>query len=242
MAENGVFLGYAARLRRKGFRLGYSSTLVRLAGRALPDRIALRCREPGGVPGELRWRALGCEGTWKASAPPITRTLLESGGGRIEWECLAPRAEASIRLSGGQTIAGCGYVERLTLTIRPEELPMEELRWGRFHASGETLVWIDWKGPEPRRWVFRNGEEAADARVTDGGIRFGRSELRIGEGKILREGPLVSSALARWPLRWLLPRRVLAIHETKAFGPARLSTPGRAPLEGTALHEVVRWP
>ena len=34
-------------------------------------------------------------------------------------------------------------------------MPIRVLRWGRFHAEGRSLVWIQWEGPVPLRLVHK---------------------------------------------------------------------------------------
>src|SRR5512142_2272843 len=69
---------------------------------------------------------LALETTHEAATPGLSLTLFESADGRVQWECLAPSARARFD-RGGITTAGAGYVERMTMTIPPWELPIAEL-------------------------------------------------------------------------------------------------------------------
>ena len=67
----------------------------------------------------------------EASAPPIHRRLFESADGIVDWTCEMPRARTRI----GE-VCGDGYAEVLHMTVPPWKLPIDELRWGRFHGQG----------------------------------------------------------------------------------------------------------
>lgn len=137
---------------------------------------------------------------------------------RAEWS--SPRGD----------IAGLGYVERLEMTLPPWQLPIEELRWGRFTAESADAAWIEWRGPQPLRLAWRNGAE-----VDSVDVAFkGRSTLR--------EGPLAKTVFSKVPvLRKSLPVAMLSVDETKWRSRATLQVPGADPVSGWAIHEVVKW-
>jgi hypothetical protein len=246
-AGGDAFVAYAGKLRWNGLRLGYTSTLAARGSDPPVSRVSLRQREPRIGASEARWQGLGCAVTWTAvpEAPPIRRRLYVDTGGAIDWDCLMPRARALVELPGGGSLAGWGYVEHLVMTTPPSTVPFQELRWGRFHGEeSETVVWIDVRGARPCRFVFRNGREETGAEVHDRSIDFSPEgdSLTLEDGRALRSGRLSSSALSVWPLPWLLPTRILAIDESKRYGPATLARSGRSGERGMALAEIVCWP
>jgi hypothetical protein len=192
-AAGNAAIAYSATLRWGVLRLRYRTIAVNGAER--------RCSE-------LEWRE---SVSMEASAPPIQRRLFESADGIVDWTCEMPRATTRI----GE-VCGDGYAEVLHMTVPPWKLPIDELRWGRFHGQGAWAVWIEWKGAMPQRWVF--GDEG-DVQFDDGRVLTDR---RIGDAVPL--------------LAWLLPRRIRRAREQKWCSRARLGG-----ASGWAIHEVVRF-
>ena len=182
--------------------------------------------EPIQLGDTLRWQApaLDLEAEWQAIDPPAECQLL----GCIEWNCVMPRARACVR-AGGRTIRGLGYAEHLTMTTPPWQLPLRELRWGRFLSEQDGLVWIECLGDEPVMIALHNGVAVEPERLWGLGLEPGR---------VLREGVLGDGVLGTIPrLRKLLPVRMLDLHESK-----RLSRGTFDGASGWAVHEVVLWP
>jgi hypothetical protein len=223
VAEDGrVFVAYSARMRWHALTLNYASVL---GGRSSLKR----CRAPERSGEHVVWSApeLGVEGTWQAIEAPVSRTLYDTDG-TVEWNCCQPRAHAEVRV-GGECLRGMGYVERLTMTVPPWRLPIDELHWGRLLTTAGSLVWIDWRGPHSRQVILRNGVEAEPELL---------ERLELDHGLVLREGALGKTALAIVPqVERLFPWRILHVQETKWRSRGWLDG-----VSGWAIHEVVRWP
>jgi hypothetical protein len=260
VADDGeVFIGYIARLGYGALSIAYASTL-RCAPPAPPEaRSSLRggsvsAGSPVGGPspeldgGAITWScpALGVAGRWRGCAPPVERTILSTAGGGVVWRCVAPLAEAEISLPGGRQLRGLGYVERLTLTLAPWSMPIDELRWGRFLARDTSLIWIDWRGPHQARIVLHNGEALPDVTVLRTGIEapLAGISLRLEDPVELRRGALGATALSilPGPTRKAFPGRIFAVDETKWRARGVLCAEGATPRAGWVIHEVVRWP
>jgi hypothetical protein len=244
--DGSAFIGYVASLRWRGLSLNYASALQYGHEREVETETTLQESAIPQVKGScVQWSSsrLGLTGSWEATAQPIKRILLELPAGSIEWNCLQPRARADLRLDDGRRLAGLGYVEHLTISIPPWQLPFDELRWGRFLSTEDALVWINWRGAHSLNLSFHNGVEARTARFTNQGLETGEMSLAFGDHKVLREGDLVETALSSIPgIHRLFPFRILRTRECKWLSRALLK---RAPAEssaGWAIHEVVRWP
>jgi hypothetical protein len=244
--DGGAFIGYAAALKWGRLSLNYSSVLRRVPNGAAVTNTTLQEFAAPEVAGPLvKWSSprLDAAGTWEANALPVRRTLLDSADGKIEWDCLHPRADAEVIFGRGRKLAGLGYVEHLTMTIPPWRLPFEELRWGRFLSGGDALVWINWRGGHSLNLSFHNGACVEDAALTDCGYEAGGVSLKLHENTVLRDGPLVETALATIPgVRRLFPFRILRTRECKWLGRGVLREQGAERSGGWAIHEVVRWP
>ena len=222
-------------------RVHYSGLLEAVAG-SVSSRHSLRAQtEPIIDQGFLRWQseALKIDGEWKADSGEIRETIFASEAGSIEWHCLMPRAQARIRDG-----CGLGYAEHINMNIAPWKLPIRTLRWGRFAAPADWIVWIDWLGEFTRRLVYWNGQTAATALLEDGEIEFcDGSRLRMDRSLVLRDGPLGSTLLSSVPgFHDTLPARLLRVNECKWRSRARLERPGATPVEGWTIHERVDWP
>src|ERR1700682_94788 len=214
-----VFIAYVASLRWQGLLLNYSSTLHRQCDGQMETDTSLRKSPAPQIAGSsIEWNSLplNVSGTWTALARPIQRVLLESEAGSIEWNCLQPNAKAEIRIGHGRRMAGLGYVEHLTMSVPAWQLPIKELRWGRFLSNNNALVWIDWDGATRLNLVFHNGVQVKDVRITDHGLEAGEMALVLQEMQVVREGPLIKTALSIIPgIRKLFPFRMLRTYECK---------------------------
>lgn len=242
-ASGELVIAYQAELRWRRLSLTWASVLVHRAGR-LRTRSTLRAgAAPEEGPDGIAWRCapLRLRGRWSALCPPVREVLLAQGEERVEWDVRAPRARVELSLAG-ERLAGLGYAERLTLTLPPWRLPLDELRWGRFCAEEGGLVWLEWRGEAPRRRVLLDGAALEEASVGEEGVSARGAALRFGAREVLREGRIGDTVLRAIPALERAPARLLGLTETKWRLPARLSRPGRPDVEGEAIHEVVRWP
>lgn len=246
VADNGdVFIGYTATLRRGGVALSYSSILLHPAGDTPRTATSLRTvRAPVVDKSTIRWnsRPLGIAGTWQALDAPVERTLLTSDTGSIQWHCLQPRARSTVVLKDGTRVAGLGYVEYLTVSVPLLRLPIRELRWGRFLSETDSMVWIDWQGSLPLSLVVHNGSELDSPAISDTVLTSGGTPvLTLGDRRILREGPLIQTALSAVPgIGRLFPSRLLHTYECKWRSRGAIA-PTATAADGWAIHEVVQF-
>lgn len=238
-----VFIGYRAALKWKKLEVSYAAALT--AGDHEPEtRSTVRSEEePVLRMGSLGWtsHALEVDGCWRSGAAPFERTFYESLGGSVVWRCVMPSARAEVRSRSG-VVCGLGYVEHLSMTLPPWRLPIDTLRWGRFLSNERSVVWIDWKTEaETKTWIFVDGNEAPEAKVSEEEISFegGRLRLPVSCRLLIREGR-VSHLLRSLPLPRALSSPALAIHETKWRTRGVFESPATPPVEGWAIHETVR--
>jgi hypothetical protein len=243
--DGGGAIVYTAQLAGLGLAATPATTLRWTADRASPVRQTrtLRGRIPAIDHDRLNWHcpALDAAGSWLRREPPTAEQILWSEtNGALRWEMLMPRARVELRL-GTETLAGWGYAERLRLDLPPWRLPITSLRWGRFVAETDSVVWIAWEHESPRRWLWHNGRAVSPERIDASGCAWAGHTLVLKAGHTLRSGRLANTAFARWPRmqRWL-PRRILNFEESKWCARASLITARNACVSGWAIHEVVR--
>lgn len=191
----------------------------------------------------LNWQSdrIGVSASYECTSPPASLVLLDEPAGRIAWECVAPAGRARIAVDAA-VIAGTGYAERLTMTIAPWSLPIDELRWGRWISddAAASVVWIDWRGAVTRRWAIVNGHPAADVAVSDHGVAVGGARLTHVHPRVLHERA-ISRFLQQIPTLAALASHIpLAWEERKWCARSTWSDASGHTRHGWALYETVR--
>jgi hypothetical protein len=232
---------YCADLHWRGAHLAYSSVLSAIGGAIerhtsmAHHRLSLR---DGQILVELP--RLELSGRWKADAAPVTHTVYENASGAVLWNCLQPRSQVNLR-AGEREFTGLGYAECLTLTLPPWQLPMRQLRWGRFVSPDDTLAWVDWQGEYSTSFSVHNGRTCETLSVSDSEIAIPGVTLRMEESSSLRAGRLGSTILPGAPaLGKLLPHSLFEIEEEKWRSRGILNTAEHS-SHGWVIHEVVHW-
>jgi hypothetical protein len=176
---------------------------------------------------------------WQTDMSEVRETVFTNEEGSVEWHCLMPVAQ--VRTNSD---SGLGYVEHLTMTLAPWKIPIHYLRWGRFCSPSDWIVWIDWQGEFSKRILYRNGKAAKASVLDDQQITFDDgSRLTVDRSLVLRNGPLGTTSLSSIPgVSKTFPARLLEVNECKWRSRAKLECPGRSPVEGWAIHEIVSWP
>lgn len=190
---------------------------------------------------------------------PPPRRLLEHGDGFLDWGPIHHHASIDLR-TPGFVIRGSGYAERLTTTLRPWDMPIDVMHWGRWIGASSSMVWLRWEGPVPKTLVLLNAQdtshlgeaagtrtatsqaESAAASVGPGLIRFQDASLSLADSRSLRDESLADSLVSIIPgLRAWAPARTLAARERRWISRGTLTRPPAAPEQGWAIHEEVRF-
>lgn len=242
-----VVILYAARLRWRAVRVAYVSALEDTADGTHRERGSVgRLDIPRRHGDELTWHsdALDVRGRWLRDTPSLRRRALAStADGTIRWTCHMPRARATVQ-AGNVTYEGLGYAEHLSLTMPPWKMPFNELRWGRHASSRHSLVWIDWRGTEPRSWVWLDGEEQPDAVVTDAGVSGlgGGATLCVQGGRDVVNRDVLATLTNLLPgLTRRLTGRLGDMHEHKLVEASSIIRAGERLDDGWTVREVVTW-
>lgn len=199
-----------------------------------------------------------------ASHLPPPHRLLDRDDGFIDWAPIHHRAAVDLR-TPDFSIRGHGYAERLTMTLRPWDLPINVMHWGRWIGASASLVWLRWEGPMPKTLVLFNerganaafkqglsnpenaGTAARSADANPAGVRPGLitardATLSLADSRSLRDESLADSLVSIIPgLRTWTPARTLAARELRWLSRGTLTRPNAAPEDGWAIHEEVRF-
>ena len=179
----------------------------------------------------------------KKTDEPILRSLYkDSENNELIWNCHHPKAFAEI-IYNGNIYKGFGYAETLFSPIKPWNLPIDELRWGRLLSDSYTLIWINWKGKYPINKIFFNSIEYNDAIFENDIIIFGDGiyQLKFSEIQLIRKGKLSRLFSKMAPLKIFFNRRILNTLEIKYKAKTTLSKNSIFLSNGWSLFEIVTW-
>jgi hypothetical protein len=232
---------YCAEMHWRGAHLTYASVLSVLGG-TTESHSSMRRYQLSSTSSEIAVEIprLVVSGRWKADAAPMERTVFESAAGQVHWNCLQPRSLVELRV-GERELTGLGYAECLTLTVPPWQLPMRQLRWGRFVSPSDSLAWIHWQGEHSTNFAVYNGRMWKLLSASDSEVAIRDATLRMEESFSLRAGRLGSTILPGAPaLAKLFPHWLFNIEERKWRSRGTLNAEGRV-SQGWVIHEVVHW-
>jgi len=240
-----VLVGYSVhcRLGPAGFR--YASLLYAPPDEPARERTTLRGARPPKLDGDiLRWQVprLHFDGSWQRLDAALAQTLLDDERGTIEWHCHLPRARVTARFED-RILTGVGYAEQLRLTCPPWQLPFRTLRWGRYLSDRQSAVWIEWAGETARRWVWLDGRQEAEARISEQGVTgfSGPRTLRFEGQRVVRDRQVMDAMTRVLPSVMHLQMGPLAgMREQKWLSQSLLTRDGEDE-RGWTLHEEVRW-
>lgn len=245
VAEDGrVFIGYVVLVRWYLLPVHYYGYLYLDEHRHCHHFSSYRRSSPPQIAeNQLRWIAPAIHGKWTARQPGLRETLYKNAPDLIDWHAIMPTASAEVQLDPFGTLTGTGYVEHIDMTIPPWKLPLTQLHWGRFLSQHDSIVWIRWVSTtDPKTLVFHNGKRYDNAVIENDQLHFGPFQLRLTDSTELRSGSLGTTVLAKsgW-MKYLLPRSILSIRETKWRSQGILQSESSVSSQGWAIHEIVDW-
>lgn len=183
------------------------------------------------------------KGKWIACDKPLPGFSYTDRSGRVlSWHCENPKSEATVCLDG-YTYKGYGYEDTIVMSIWPRDIPIAELRWGRFHSGEYAVIWVRWEGQHPVNRLYFNGEEINDAVFTANGLTFlgGIYSVSFLQPVVVRSGSLMDSLRGTGLLRVLFRRNIIDAIETKYKSRSLLQKNGILISTGWSLYEVVKW-
>ena len=238
-----AFVLYCARLAWRSFSLTYASCLSFDGNHTESETSLLKERMPLCHGGVVEWssKRLSFSGIWHSQREPLPPiTLFENPSGSVSWHAQFPCSAVTVNLKETQT-TGYGYAEQLNITIPPWQLPIEKLFWGRFVSKDLSVVWIEWQGAHPLSLVYVNGKSVQSTSISKSEIAWENGVIQHTAYSVLREGPLVTTALAKIPgLHNILPKSILGTIERKWLSPS-VGTLNGTRHQGWSIHEVVQF-
>ncbi|TAL64025.1 MAG: hypothetical protein EPN88_11515 [Bacteroidetes bacterium] len=179
----------------------------------------------------------------KRTDDPIIRMLYKDReNNELIWNCHHPKALTEI-IYNGNIYKGFGYAETLFTRIKPWNLPIDDLRWGRFLSDSYTVIWIDWRGKHPLNKMFLNNVEYNDAIFENDIIIFGDGiyQLKFSDTQLIRKDKLSGLFSEMALLKIFFNRRILNTVELKYKAKTALSKNSVFLSNGWSLFEIVTW-
>jgi hypothetical protein len=174
---------------------------------------------------------------------PISLILYnDCDNNELIWNCHHPKSLAEIEYNGTK-YKGYGYAETLISFIKPWDLPIGELRWGRFLSDTDTLIWINWKGSYAINKIFLNSFEFNDAIFEKDNIIFGNGiyHLQFSDIHVIRKGK-ISRLFSKMPhMKIFFNRKILGTVEVKFKAKTILNKNSILLSKGWSLFEIVTW-
>ncbi|MDP4185564.1 MAG: hypothetical protein Q8862_10430 [Bacteroidota bacterium] len=186
---------------------------------------------------------LGISGYWEECDGELKIPLYEDSAKReVVWCCHHPNSVSKITYNG-RTYIGRGYAETLNLSVKPWQLPIQELRWGRYLSEKDSIIWINWKETYPVNLLYYNGVEYKDAVFETNKIVFNKSsyQLLFPQLSIVREGKL-ARLFSKMPwMKILFPVKILRTIEVKYKAKTSFLIDNCFHSQGWSLFEIVSW-
>ena len=249
--ENGeAMIFYAAKLTWHGWSASYTSWLEYDA--AYGVRLSSRFRNvqmPQKKDDLIMWSdtKFGVSGTWESLENMIQTRIFDSDEGFLDWKCFQPASKVQLKVNGS-VLKGRGYVEQLILTVPPWNIPMDELRWGRFGSIKHNMVWIELREKEKKQWLWLNGEKIENCVIKDEYISLPDKDmvLNLDRGIVLEVEKKIFSVVEKI-IRYIpgfkkvMPINFLMADEFKWLSKGVLQVDNKILSSGMAIHELVNF-
>jgi hypothetical protein len=188
----------------------------------------------------LAWQTELVKGDWYSLVEPLHATLYRTERGEISWQCMQPKARASICLPG-LSFSGWGYTEFIEITVPVWQLPFNTLSWGRSHTEKHYIVWIQWDGSTKQNLVWSDGKLSDNLIITDALIRGPDFQLQLGENIPLRQGQILSTIFKPYKnITRLFPKTTFLANEQKWYNLGLLHKDNTS-QPATTIYERVLW-
>ncbi len=240
--EGALVIGYFAKLRWGRFAINYHGFVHRdCDGIVVTNNSFHQCPEPQWLENNLVWKIKSFQAEWNPTYLPVRQNLLDDPDLFVDWNCCVPKARCTATINDVTEIEGWGYAEKMVLNIPPWKLPIKELFWGRFLSDAYSVIWIEWRGPQPKILVILNGDIFNQATISNDSIQASAFVLTFDTRHSLRTGPVGETIFkgVRQVLS-LFPTIIFQLEENKWCGVATLSI-NEMQHKGTYIHEQVIW-
>jgi hypothetical protein len=238
-----VYIGYWASLKWKKIAIDGCHHLWRSEQKGIKTQTdIIKEVAPRQTRNLLIWKTNRIQAIWDLAknSAPIKETLFTSDKGKIIWQCLQPKAYASIK-SSNLSFSGLGYAECIDITLPVWDLPFNTLYWGRCHTDNHFLVWIKWSGQTNQNLVYFDNKRSQNFKIKKREIIGSGFLLKMQESFSLRQGEIASTVFRPFEkIVKIFPRKTFLANESKWYGRGILYT-SSAKEPATIIYEKVTW-
>lgn len=239
-AQGQTFIGYSARLHYLGLSLCYAQSLFLDQNKKAHLATSFKNHEKPEVGEAFRCTTK----LYQMSAEPLTgrsfgeRLYHQTDLGYVEWHCIGPAQDIRVTIKNQRNFVGQGYIEKLTMTIKPWHLPIDALIWGRFIGRKHSAVWIHWEHSQVQSWLFINGHKQSAASITNSFVHSDHWHLALSnESTLIACRPFKEHTKL---VGMLTPSSMRHMHEQKWLAKGHL-TAGDEEDQGWVIHERVTF-
>lgn len=186
-------------------------------------------------------------GSWQSVTKPLKARIFDSDDGYLDWNCFQPASSVELKINE-KIIKGQGYVEQLILTTPPWYIPMNDLRWGRFHSLHDTIVWIELREENKQQWLWLNSEKIMNASIANDRIASEGKDfvLKLDRGVVLESEKkifqVVEKLLRYLPgFKQLMSAKFLMATNHKWLSKGEFQKNRHPISHGMAIHEWVNF-
>lgn len=233
-----TWIGYSARLSWFGFCLNYSQSLFSENNQNMSLKTNFQKHPSPQADPEFICNTKLFSLSAQIHARGFSERLHNNTQGLVDWHCLEPSTNMSVRLANKKEFLGIGYIEKLTMTIKPWQLPIASLIWGRFIGQKHTAVWIKWEHSKTQNWLFINGQKQDQGDISNSFVKTNNWNLNIEHEKtLINSRPFMEHTRL---VGMLMPSSMRNMHEQKYLGRGYLQT-GKEADQGWVIHERVKF-
>ncbi len=244
-SEGNCFIVYWAKLEYLFLNITYSGLIFSSRNGITKEKSSFRLFPRPVIQDKIKYSNphTGVSGIWgKLDQSIISLLYSDPQENKILWDCHHPKAQVEITYEN-KTFSGYGYSETILLPIKPWELPIEELRWGRFLSENVTIVWIEWRYQHPVNKLYYNGTLYEDAIFKENSIGFGQGKYKIlmENPIVVREGKLGKIINSTPWLKTFFNSKILQTVEIKYKSKTTFYEDRKTIEHGWSLYEVVKF-
>jgi hypothetical protein len=242
--EENCFIIYRAAIKIFFLKLNYSALIFSDKNGMIEEVSSFKKAVLPIIKDDLKFASpqLQVSGGWTRTDNPIKVVLYKDRRGReLVWNCHHPKSNALV-IYKNNNFSGLGYAETISLPFFPRQLPIDELRWGRFLSQQHTIIWIYWKGARPLNKIFYNGQLFEDGLYEEDGIIFGNGYyvLKFGAVHLVTKRKLFTLFTAKPFLKLFFSDKILNTEENKYKAHSTFTASGISD-KGFSLFEIVTW-
>jgi len=243
--DGNCFIIYWAKIEFSVLKINYSGLIFSDSNGRISEKSSFAKINRPCIDDNLRidYSHLCINGNWEKLTPGILSLLYrDRQGNELFWNCHHPKTQTRIKYRN-RIYTGLGYAETLHLPIKPWQLPIDELRWGRFLSEKTTIIWIQWKDRYYLNKLYFNGALFEDALFEETQIVFNNGKYRLffEQPSVIRKGKL-SGVIARMPwLKMFFNSKILKTIELKYKSPSSFFVDSILYDKGWSLYEIVTW-